>query len=373
LKFYIIAGEASGDMHAANLMHEIKQLDTNAEFRCWGGDRMQSEGGKIVKHIKELAFMGFVEVLINIRTISKNLKFCKQDVIAYQPDALLLVDYPGFNLRIAQYAKSKGLKVFYYISPSVWAWKESRVEIIKKSVDKLFAILPFEKDFYKKHQCDIDYEGHPLIDEIEKVKLKIPSREQFINENQLSGKKIIACLPGSRKQEIKLLLTEMLKQQSNFPDYEFVVAAAPNLPLEFYTSILGNQKIKLLTGKTYDLLFHAHAGIIKSGTSTLEAALFGLPEVCCYKGNAISIWIARKVAKVKYISLPNLIMNKEVIKELIQEEMNEENLKNELQKIILQTPERNKMEHEFNNLKMLLGGSGASKRIAHKLINYLKQ
>ncbi len=371
MKYYIIAGEASGDMHASNLMHEIKLLDANAEFRCWGGDRMQAEGGKIVKHIKELAFMGFVEVLMNIRTISKNLKFCKKDVAAYQPDALLLVDYPGFNLRIAQYAKSKGLKVFYYISPSVWAWKESRVEIIKKSVDKLFAILPFEKDFYKKHHCDIDYEGHPLIDEIEKVKLNIPNWEQFVNENQLSGKKIIACLPGSRKQEIKLLLSEMLKQQSNFPEYEFVVAGAPNLPIEFYTSVLGNHKIKLLAGKTYDLLFHAHAGIIKSGTSTLEAALFGLPEVCCYKGNAISIWIAKKVAKIKYISLPNLIMNKAVIKELIQEEMNEENLKTELQKIILQTTERDKMENDFKDLKNLLGGSGASKRIAQKLMNYL--
>jgi lipid-A-disaccharide synthase len=372
LKYYIIAGEASGDMHAANLMHEIKLLDIDADFRCWGGDRMLAEGGNVIKHIRELAFMGFVEVLLNIRTISKNLNFCKKDLIAYQPDALILVDYPGFNLRIAEYAKSKGLKVFYYISPSVWAWKESRVEIIKKSVDKLFAILPFEKDFYKKHQCDIDYEGHPLIDEIEKVKLKIPTREKFIIDNQLSGKKIIACLPGSRKQEIKLLLPEMIKQQKYYPEYEFVVAAAPNLPIEFYNSILGNQQVKMLSGKTYDLLFHSHAGIIKSGTSTLEAALFGLPEVCCYKGNPISIWIAKKVAKVKYISLPNLIMDKSMIKELIQDEMNEENLKNELTQIAGKTTQREKMIHDFEELKNVLGGSGASKRIAQKLIDYLK-
>jgi lipid-A-disaccharide synthase len=373
LKYYIIAGETSGDMHAANLMYEIKKLDTNANFRCWGGDMMEKEGGVIVKHIKDLSFMGFVEVLMNIRTISKNLKFCKTDLLSYQPDALILVDFPGFNLRIAQFAKKNGLKVFYYISPSVWAWKESRVEIIKKSVDKLFAILPFEKDFYKKHNCDVDYEGHPLIDQIEKLKKQFSTREKFITDNNLNGKKIIACLPGSRKQEIIKLLPEMSKQQQFFPDFEFVIACAPNLSDEFYLSILKNNQIKLLRNKTYELMHHSHAGIIKSGTSTLEAALFNLPEVCCYKGNPISIWIARKVAKVKYISLPNLIMNKLLIKELIQENLNELQLKSELENIIYDINYRNKLQEDYTYLKELLGGPGASKRIAEKLVNFYLQ
>ena len=360
-------------MHAANLMYEIKKLDTNANFRCWGGDMMEKEGGEIVKHIKDLSFMGFVEVLMNIRTISKNLKFCKTDLLSYQPDALILVDFPGFNLRIAQFAKKNGLKVFYYISPSVWAWKESRVEIIKKSVDKLFAILPFEKDFYKKHNFDVDYEGHPLIDQIEKLKKQFSTREKFITDNNLNGKKIIACLPGSRKQEIIKLLPEMSKQQQFFPDFEFVIACAPNLSDEFYLSILKNNQIKLLRNKTYELMHHSHAGIIKSGTSTLEAALFNLPEVCCYKGNPISIWIARKVAKVKYISLPNLIMNKLLIKELIQENLNELQLKSELENIIYDINYRNKLQEDFTYLKELLGGPGASKRIAEKLVNFYLQ
>lgn len=370
MKYYIIAGETSGDMHAANLMHEIKKLDTNANFRCWGGDMMEKEGGEIVKHIKDLSFMGFVEVLMNIRTISKNLKFCKTDLLSYQPNALILVDFPGFNLRIAQFAKKNRLRIFYYISPSVWAWKESRVEIIKKSVDKLFAILPFEKDFYKKHNCDVDYEGHPLIDQIEKLKKQFSTREKFISENNLSGKKIIACLPGSRKQEIIKLLPEMSKQQKFFPDFELVIACAPNLSDEFYISILKNNQIKLLRNKTYELMHHSYAGIIKSGTSTLEAALFNLPEVCCYKGNPISIWIARKVANVKYISLPNLIMNKQVIKELIQENLNELQLKSELENIIFDINYRKKLQEDFTDLKELLGGPGASKRIAEKLVNF---
>ena len=359
-------------MHASNLMHEIKKIDLEASFRCWGGDLMENEGGEIIKHIKDLSFMGFIEVLMNIRTISENLRFCKNDLLANKPDALILVDFPGFNLRIAQFAKDNGIKVFYYISPSVWAWKESRVEIIKKSVDKLFVILPFEKDFYKKHNCEVEYYGHPLIDQVEKLKKQFTARDQFIIDNQLTGKKIIACLPGSRKQEIIKLLPEMVKQQSNFPEYEFVFAAASTLPDDFYYSIVNNSKLKLLRGKTYELMFHSHAGIIKSGTSTLEAALFNLPEVCCYKGNPVSIWIARKVAKVKYISLPNLIMNKPVIKELIQEDLNENNLRVELEKLINDKECRDKINDDFLILKNLLGGSGASERIAEKLVNYLK-
>jgi len=373
LKYYIIAGEASGDMHAANLMNELKKLDANTHFRCWGGDRMKKEGGEIIKHIKDLAFMGFAEVLMNIRTISKNINFCKKDILEYKPDALLLVDYPGFNLRIAEYAKKNGINVYYYISPSVWAWKESRIEIIKHAVDKLFVILPFEKPFYAKHNCDVEYEGHPLLDEIEKVKQTISTKEQFIKENNLSGKPIIACLPGSRKQEIKVILPAMFAQVKHFPDYEFVIAVAPNLPISYYHSFEGIKNVKLISDKTYDLLHHAHAGLIKSGTSTLEAALFNLPEVCCYAGNPLSIWIAKRLTNINYISLPNLIMDKPLIKELLQGDMNEKQMQQELRAIIIEGDKRKKMIEDFKALHQLLGGQGASKRIAYKLYNYIKQ
>lgn len=373
MKYYIIAGEASGDLHAANLMNELKKFDSQATFRCWGGDRMKAEGGDIIKHIKELAFMGFAEVLMNIKTIKRNIDFCKKDILEHKPDALLLVDYPGFNLRIADYAKANGIHVYYYISPSVWAWKESRVEIVRRAVDKMFVILPFEKPFYAKHNIDVDYEGHPLLDEIEKVKLTIPTKEEFIKQNNLSGKPIIACLPGSRKQELKVILPAMIKQIKHFPEYEFVVAAAPNLALENYTSFEGLQNIKLVTGNTYELLHHAHAGLIKSGTSTLEAALFNLPEVCCYAGNPISVWIAKRIANVKYISLPNLIMDKLVVKELIQEDMNEVRMKEELKALVNEGETRTSMLNDFSKLKEMLGSKGASERIAKKLFTYVTQ
>ena len=373
MKYYIIAGEASGDLHAANLMNELKKIDSEITFRCWGGDRMRAEGGNIVKHIKELAFMGFAEVLMNIKTIKRNIDFCKKDILEFKPDALLLVDYPGFNLRIAEFAKKKGIHVYFYISPTVWAWKESRVEIVRKYIDKMFAILPFEKPFYAKHNINVDYEGHPLLDEIEKVKLTIPSREEFIKQNNLSGKPIIACLPGSRKQEIKVILPAMLQQLKHFPDYEFVVAAAPNLALENYTAIEGMNQIKMVTGKTYELLHHAHAGLIKSGTSTLEAALFNLPEVCCYAGNPISVWIAKRLAIVKYVSLPNLILDKLIVTELIQKEMNEENMKRELMALVKDGDARTNMLSEFSKLKEMLGTKGASARIAKKLYTYVKE
>lgn len=373
MNYYFIAGEASGDLHAANLMSELKKLDSAAHFRCWGGDRMKSEGGEIIKHIKDLAFMGFAEVVMNLRTISNNLKFCKEDILKHKPDALVLVDYPGFNLRIAEYAKKHGLRVYYYISPSVWAWKESRVEIVKRAIDKMFVILPFEKPFYAKHQCEVDYEGHPLLDEIEKVRQHIPTKEQFIKENNLSGKPIIACLPGSRKQEVKKILPAMLNQIKHFPEYEFVVAAAPNISSDFYYSLGDFKNVKLLIGKTYELLQHSHAGLIKSGTSTLEAALFNLPEVCCYAANSITVWIAKRIAKVKYVSLPNLIMDKPVIRELLQEDMNEELMKQELLSIVKEGTKREEMLANFKTLTQMLGGTGASKRVAQKLYTYLKE
>ena len=371
MKYYIIAGEASGDLHGANLLSELKKLDSQASFRCWGGDKMKAEGAEIVKHISELAFMGFAEVLLNIKTITKNIKFCKEEILNHRPDVLILIDYPGFNLRIAEFAHKNGIKVFYYISPTIWAWKESRVEIVKRAVDKMFVILPFEKPFYAKHHCDVDYEGHPLIDEIEKIKKEIPSFEDFVKENKLSGKPIIACLPGSRKQEIIKMLSVMLTMQKHFPDHELVVAGAPNLSEEYYNSICSLNGTKIISGKTYHLLHHAKAGLIKSGTSTLEAALFNVPQVCCYSGNAATVWIAKKIAKVKWISLPNLIMGEEVVKELIQEELNETKLKAELQLLLQEGEYRNAMLNTYAQLNQLLGGKGASGRIAKKMYSYL--
>lgn len=371
MKYYIIAGEASGDLHGANLLSELKKLDSEASFRCWGGDKMQAQGAVIAKHIKDLAFMGFVEVLMNIRTITKNIRFCKDDILNHRPDVLILIDYPGFNLRMAEFAHKNGIKVFYYISPTVWAWKEGRVEIVKRAVDKMFVILPFEKPFYAKHNCEVDYEGHPLIDEIEKIKKEIPSYEDFIKENNLSGKPIIACLPGSRKQEISKMLSVMLTMQKHFPEYELVIAGAPNLSEEYYNSICNLNGAKIISGKTYHLLHHAKVGLIKSGTSTLEAALFNLPEVCCYSANAASIWIAKKFVNIKYFSLPNLIMDKKVITELLQEQLTEENLKTELQLVIQEGTHRTEMLNNFEQLNQLLGGTGASERIAKKMYSYL--
>ncbi len=371
MKYYVIAGEASGDLHGANLLSELKKLDSEASFRCWGGDKMQAQGAVVAKHIKDLAFMGFVEVLMNIRTITKNIKFCKEDILAHRPDVLILIDYPGFNLRMAEFAHKNGIKVFYYISPTIWAWKEGRVEIVKRAVDKMFVILPFEKPFYAKHNCEVDYEGHPLIDEIEKIKKEIPSYEDFIKENKLSGKPIIACLPGSRKQEISKMLSVMLKMQNHYPEYELVIAGAPNLSEAYYNSICNLNGAKIISGKTYHLLHHAKVGLIKSGTSTLEAALFNLPEVCCYSANATTIWIARQFVKIKYFSLPNLIMDKKVITELLQGELTEENLKNELQLIIQEGKHRTEMLNNFAQLNEMLGGKGASERIAKKMYFYL--
>jgi lipid-A-disaccharide synthase len=371
VKYYVIAGEASGDLHGANLLAELKKLDPQAAFRCWGGDKMKAEGANIVKHIKDLAFMGFVEVVMNIRTIKKNIDFCKKDILDYKPDVLILVDYPGFNLRMAEYAHSKGVKVFFYISPSVWAWKESRVEIIKRAVDHMFVILPFEKPFYAKHNCVVDYEGHPLVDEVEKVKKQLPSFDAFVKENGLTGKPLITCMPGSRKQEIKVILPAMLNLRKDFPDYEFVIGAAPNLPESYYRSVADLGETKLLYSKAYPAMYHSKAGLIKSGTSVLEAALFHLPQVCCYAGNAISIWIAKRVANVKYISLPNLILDRPVVTELIQEDMNYERMKQELNGLLNDAGRRKKMEEEYAKLDQVLGGPGASERIAKKMYGYL--
>jgi lipid-A-disaccharide synthase len=371
-KYYIISGEPSGDLHASNMMKELLLLDPSIDFRFWGGDLMAAVAKhKPTKHIKDLAFMGFVEVAKNIRTIFKNIAFCKEDILAYKPDVLILVDYPGFNLRIADWAKTQNIHVLYYISPTIWAWKENRVEIVKRACEKMFVILPFEVAVYKKHGYQADYVGHPLLDAIEQEKNKLPSKEEFIASNQLDNRPIIAVLPGSRKQEINLMFSIMLDVVDDFKDYQFVIAGTTNLPKEAYQPAL-DKNVKVVFNQTYALMNNAHAGIIKSGTSTLESALFRLPQVVCYKGGAVSYAIARMVVgnRVKYISLPNLILDKPVVKELIQSDLTTAHLKEELQHII-SGKARETMLTEYDGLITLLGNSGASKKVATEIYNHL--
>ena len=372
MKYYVIAGEPSGDLHASNMMKELLLLDNNIEFRFWGGDLIEkATHQKPRKHIKDLAFMGFVEVAKNIRTIFKNIAFCKQDILEFNPEILILVDYPGFNLRIADWAKQQGIRVFYYISPTIWAWKENRVEIIKRSVEKMFVILPFEVAVYKKHNYEADYVGHPLLDAIDQEKSTLPNKETFVSKNNLDNRPIIAVLPGSRKQEIERMFSIMLDVVSDFKDYQFVIAGTTNLPREAYQMAV-DMGLKVVFNQTYALMNNAHAGIIKSGTSTLESALFRLPQVVCYKGGTVSYSIARMVVgnRVKYISLPNLILDKPVVKELIQSDLTSKNLKEELSKII-SGPVRDEMLKEYDGLIKLLGNSGASKKVAELMYNHI--
>ena len=370
MKYYIIAGEASGDLHASNLMKEIKIKDPNAEFRCWGGDLMQAQGGVIVKHYRDLAFMGFAEVIMNLRTIMGNLSFCKKDIEAYQPDCVIMVDYPGFNLQIAPFIKSLGIKIYYYISPQIWAWKTGRVHKIKKLVDKMFVILPFEKEFYQRYDYKVDFVGNPLLDSLNN--LPLVNVEEMKQKYGLDDRPIIAVLPGSRTQEIKVKLPLMLSVEKDFPDYQFVVAGAPSQPIANYKAIAGNN-LKIVENRTYDLLRMSHAALVTSGTATLETALLKVPEVVCYKGNALSYEIGKRVVKnIKYISLVNLIMDKEVVKELIQYDLTYENIKHELN-LILNTTKRDEILKDYNELYNKLGGVGASKRTAELIVDDLKK
>jgi lipid-A-disaccharide synthase len=373
MKYYIIAGEASGDLHGSNLIREIKKLDNIADIRCWGGDLMEHAGGKLVKHYRDLAFMGFVEVIKNIGTIISNLKFCKQDIAQFQPDVIILIDYPGFNLRIAEWAKQKGLKVVYYISPQVWAWKESRVKKIRKNVDKMLVILPFEKNFYKKWSYDVEYVGHPLADVVDSAQSEIDPLPGAIL-SPLNENNIIALLPGSREQEVSKKLPVMLEVSKSFPDYRFVVAKAPSLNDAFYEKLLEQYKnVRSIRNKTYQLLLQSKAALVTSGTATLETALFGVPQVVCYKGSNISYQIAKRLVKVKYISLVNLIMDKEVVKELIQEDMNVRNVTIELNKILKDQEVINRMKENYAELKKLLSEGGqASKKAAKSIVEFLK-
>ncbi|MFN8142928.1 MAG: lipid-A-disaccharide synthase [Bacteroidia bacterium] len=372
MKYYIIAGEASGDLHASNLMRELSKLDTSAEFRAWGGDLMEAQGAILVKHYRNLAFMGFTEVVMNLRTILKNIETCKKDLLAHKPDVLILVDYPGFNLRIAEYAKAQGIRVFYYISPQVWAWKQSRVHKIKRTVDRMFVILPFEKEFYQKFDYPVDFVGHPLLDAITQKKNLFPSKTEFIRRNSLEDKPIIALLPGSRKQEIETMLPLMLSVQKDFPSYRFVIAGAPSQPDSFYQKVLGKNGNPVIHGQTYELLTHADAALVTSGTATLETALLKVPEVVCYKGGTISYYIARSLVKINYISLVNLIMDQEVVKELIQHDLNTPQITRELRKI-LDPDYRSSLLKKYDQLANILGGSGASAHTARLMFQYLQE
>lgn len=367
MKYYIIAGEASGDLHGSNLIKELHKQDSSAVIRCWGGEKMQAAGATLVKHYRDLAFMGFVEVLKNIRTIFSNLAFSKEDILAHKPDVLILIDYPGFNLRIAQWAKAQNIRVVYYISPQVWAWKENRVKMMRTCIDQMLVILPFEKEYYQtKWNWTVEYVGHPLMEEIERFKKE---DQQILQHTGDVTKPIIALLPGSRKQEILKKLPVMLEVSKQFTDYQFIVAKAPGLDSSFYDELLQPYiNVSYVNNQTYSLLHHATAALVTSGTATLETALFEVPEVVCYKGNEISYQIAKRLINIKYISLVNLIMDKEVVKELIQHEMNTENLAKELRAILPGAEKRTNMLQEYQQLRILLQGGGHASATAARLI-----
>jgi lipid-A-disaccharide synthase len=370
MKYYLIAGEASGDLHGSNLMKELIVQDSDANFRFWGGDLMKKVGGKMVKHYQDLAFMGFVEVLFNLRTIFKNITLCKKDIQKFDPDVIIFLDYPGFNLRIAKWAKKNKFKTHYYISPQIWAWKEGRIKRIKRDVDAMYVILPFEKDFYeKKHQYSVQFVGHPLIDAI--ANKSLVDEEEFRQETGLDKRPIIAILPGSRKQEINKMLKVMVSIVKHYQDYQFVIAGAPGQDSEIYQPYTTQKNVKLLHNKTYDLLSLSNAALVTSGTATLETALFKVPQVVCYKGSRISYEIAKRVINLKFISLVNLILDREVVTELIQNRFNKNTLKKELDHI-LDDYQRAVLFLDYYDLELKLGGKGASKKVAKSIYAAIK-
>lgn len=376
MKYYLIVGEASGDLHASNLMRALKEKDAEAEFRFFGGDLMASEGGTLVKHYRELAYMGFIPVLMHLPTIFRNMRFCKQDIVEWQPDALILVDYPGFNLNIAKYIhRQTSIPVFYYISPKIWAWKEYRIKNIKRDVDQLYSILPFEVDFFEgKHHYPIHYVGNPTLDEVALYKQTHPQDfERFVVENGLSNKPVIALLAGSRKQEIKDNLSLMIKAASGFDEFQLVLAGAPGISPAFYKDFLQGKDVKLVFGKTYELLNHASYALVTSGTATLETALFRVPQVVCYYtpvGKFIS-FMRKLVLSVKYISLVNLIASRTVVQELVADTMTVENMQNELERLIHDETYRQQMLEGYEEVSQKLGITGAPQHAANLMIDYL--
>lgn len=369
MKYYIVAGEASGDLHGSNLMKALKVVDANADIRFWGGDLMQAAGGTLVKHYKERAFMGFIEVIMNLNKIFKDISFCKNDISRFNPDVVVFIDNSGFNLRIAKWAKQQGLKTNYYISPQVWASRASRVEAIKRDIDNMFVILPFVKPFYKEHEYDVTFVGHPLIDAI--ANRKQVSETKFRETHNLGDKPIIALLPGSRKQEITKMLSVMLSLTDNYPNNQFVIAGAPSQDYSFYEPFIKSNNVKFISNETYDLLSVSSAALVTSGTATLETALFKVPQVVCYKASNISYQIAKRIITLKYISLVNLVMDREVVTELIQNEFNKKRLKQELDKI-LDTETRKTLFLDYYELEKELGGKGASEKTAKLIYKHIK-
>jgi lipid-A-disaccharide synthase len=376
MKYYLIVGEASGDLHASQLMEALKKEDDQADFRFFGGDMMQNVGGTLVKHYRDLAYMGFIPVLLHLRTILANMKRCREDIISWQPDVLILVDYPGFNLKIASYIKSQtNIPVYYYISPKIWAWKEYRIKNIKRDIDELFSILPFEVDFFKKHQYTVHYVGNPTLDEVEAFRKGYSeSKTDFLRENELSSKPIIALLAGSRKQEIKDNLPDMIKAASIFNDYQLVIAGAPGITRDYYDSVLGSSDVKILFGETYRLLMNSEAALVTSGTATLETALFGVPQAVCYHtpiGKVIA-FLKKHLLKVKYISLVNLVADYEVVKELVADTMTVNGIRAELERILHNNHYREKMLSGYATVAKYLGEPGAPDKAANKMVNLLK-
>ena len=374
MKYYIIAGEASGDLHAAKLMKGLAARDSKAEFRCWGGEKMEAEGGILVKHYRELAFMGFQEVFLNIRTILANIRLCKKDIVEWEPDAVILVDYPGFNMRIAKFAKAKGINVFYYISPQVWAWKKRRVHKLHRNTDLACVVMPFEKDFHAKYGYKVEFTGHPMPDSMD---LDSPvDKNEIRKKYDLGNKPIIALVPGSRKQELQRILPFMLKITERFSDCQFVIAGVPTLSPEFYNKLIKNYPVKVVYGHTHDLLHVSHAAAVKSGTVTLETALLGVPQVVVYRFSFITALIALMIVHVKFISLPNIILNRKVVAELIQYKFTANTLSRELSPLLAEGEARSRMLSDYKQLKELVGPPGASDRAAaimfEKLKNQLK-
>jgi lipid-A-disaccharide synthase len=362
MKYYLISGEASGDLHGSKLILEIRRLDHAAHIRCWGGDLMQQAGGELVSHYKERAFMGFLEVFLNLRKIMGFMKRCKKDLLEFNPDIVVFIDYPGFNIPVAQFAKKNGYKTLYYISPQVWAWKESRVKTLRQVIDKMLVILPFEKDFYAKWDYEVEYVGHPLVQIIEEFRSLHPELAPPANRT-------IAMLPGSRMQEIRKKLPIMLATTSYFPQCRFLVAQAPSIEATFYQEMIGDHKnVELIQGQTYSILMQAHAALVTSGTATLETALFQVPEVVCYKGSKVSYEIAKRLIKVKYISLVNLIVDKPAVKELIQDDLTAENLKTELEKLLFNEEHIVKLKLDYSKLWDILGKGGPASANAARFV-----
>lgn len=373
MKYYIISGEASGDLHGSNLMKAIYRQDPNAEIRFWGGDLMQSVGGTMVKHIRDLAIMGFVEVVAHLRTVLANIKLCKQDILAFNPDAVIFIDYPGFNLRIAKFTHSHGFKNFYYISPQVWAWKKGRIKTMRKVLDKMFVILPFEKSFYDKNNVsNVDYVGHPLLDAVSDFK-SVNKEDDFRKQHNLDDRPIIALMPGSRKMELRKMMPTMADLASRHPEYNFVIAGMTLLGDSFYKPFLTSENVTLVYNQTYLLLQSAFAGVITSGTATLEAALFHLPQVVCYRANAFTVALAKRFAKVNYISLVNLIADKPVVRELIQKDLNKNTLETEFSKITKDKNNRMAMIAEYENIEKMLGSKGVSDKAVEAILKTLKR